>query len=367
MKKIIFITRESADMPAVRIRCYGFAGYLQKAGFLAEIFSYADDLGAKTGKEEHFLRVRDKVRLNIMAFTRLVREEEAIIFLQRFNYHSFAPLLIKFLKKTPLIFDLDDWEAREKTKYYLGDIPNSKAELGMRIVAKHSRLCIGASKFLVDFLSGYNENVSYIPTGVDTGVFVPQGNGLPKNKIILSWLGTMHRLDNVENIKFLVKCFEQVSQSRDNVRLEITGDGLYKEQVRKIVELSNNKHIVLNSWIKPGNIPQYMQKVDIGVMPLIQNTKFNKAKSPTRLFEYMAMGKPVVVSNIGECSNIIKNNHNGIVTDSKDDFITGMKRLIENRILCKTIGSNARKTVEKEYSWEILGKRLVEAINKINL
>ncbi len=115
--KVIFITRESADFPAVRIRCHGFAGKLKKAGIDTEVFSFADNLGAKSGKEEKLMSPRDKIVYNIKAFKYLF-PKNTILFLQRFNYHSLAPVLLCFLMKRKLIFDLDDWEARENIKYY---------------------------------------------------------------------------------------------------------------------------------------------------------------------------------------------------------------------------------------------------------
>ena len=102
--KIIFITRESAQMPAVRVRCYGFARYFNKAGIETEIFSLADNLGAKSGKEESKMSAADKLYYNLKTFKEL-RNKDAVLFLQRCNYHSFAPFLLRLFGKRKLIFD----------------------------------------------------------------------------------------------------------------------------------------------------------------------------------------------------------------------------------------------------------------------
>jgi len=54
-----------------------------------------------------------------------------------------------------------------------------------------------------------------------------------------------------------------------------------------------------------------------GLLPLIQDTKFNKSKSPTKLFEYMAMAKATVSSDIGESSYVIKDGDNGFLAKNK--------------------------------------------------
>jgi len=362
--KVTFITRESFDMPAVRVRCHGFAQQLENSGINTEIFSYADILGAKTGKEERKMSILDKIGYNFKAF-RYLFPQKSILFLQRFNYHSYAPFLMRFLKNCKLIFDVDDWEAREDIKYYFGKISNSKAEIAMRIVAKNSHMCIGASKFLTDFLSRYNKNVLYIPTGVDADIFKPNGSNKKDTAITLSWLGTMHRQDNVENLKFLIECFQALCLVYDNIRLEIMGDGIYCDQVKVLIQEAKNLKIKLKPWINPKFVPGYLANTDIGVMPLIQNTKFNQAKSPTRIFEYMAMEKPVVTSATGELPYIIENGINGFLAKEKSDFIAKLKCLIDNEDLRHKLGKNARKTILNNYSLEILSRKLLEAIKKL--
>jgi len=362
--KVTFVTRENFEMPAVRVRCYGFAEKLKKSGIETEVFSYADHLGAKSGKEEGRMRTVDKVYYNFKALKHLL-PKKSILFLQRFNYHSYAPFFLRFLKNWKLIFDVDDWEAREDIKYYFGRIPSSKAELAMRIVAKNSHLCIGASKFLTNFLSKYNQNVLYIPTGVDADIFKPNGSNKEGTGIVLSWLGTIHRQDNVENLKFLIECFQELCLVYDNIRLEIMGDGIYYNQLRGIIQGAGNLKVKLRPWRSPEFIPGYLNNIDIGVMPLIQNTKFNQAKSPTRIFEYMAMEKPIVTSATGELPYIIENGVSGFLAKEKSDFIVKLKCLINDEDLRRKLGKNARKTIIENYSLNILSNRLVEAIKKL--
>lgn len=363
--KIIFITRENSEMPAVRVRCYGFAKKLESLGVETEVFSFAEHLGAKSGREERFMDSREKVSYNLKAFQYLIRQKKSIIWLQRFNYHSFAPFVLSFLNDNKLIFDLDDWEARENIVYYFGKWPSSKAEIAMRIIAKSSKLCIGASKFLCNFLSPYNRNVIYIPTGVDIEKFKPdqvRGNNRP---IVLSWLGTMHRPDNVENVRFILECFRELYSCLDDIRLEIVGDGIYQPQVYNLVRGFNIPQVTLKPWIHPSNVPAYIQTIDIGVMPLIQKTKFNLAKSPTRIFEYMAMEKPVICSNFGETSYIIKDGKNGFLASTQSEFVAKLKDLIKEKKLRSEVGKEARNTILENYSLNILTNRLFAALRKL--
>src|SRR3989338_5566873 len=118
--KIIFITREGYNLPGARVRCYNFARELSRYGIDTEVLSYADNLGAKDGKDESQMGLRGKIGFNYRAFKRLAGEKEAVLYIQRFNYHSFAPYLVHLFNKNRIILDLDDWEMRENPEYYFG-------------------------------------------------------------------------------------------------------------------------------------------------------------------------------------------------------------------------------------------------------
>ena len=362
--KVTFVTRENSKMPAVRVRCNNFARYFEKAGIKAEVFSFADELGAKSGKEEKNMTWAQKYLYNFKAFRRLAADD-SILILQRCNYHSFAPLILKLMNKNKLVFDLDDWEARENIRYYFNLIPSSKAEIMMRFIAKRSNLCIGASKFLFNYLGRYNHNVIYLPTAVDTDFFKPLGPENSGKALVLSWVGTMHRKDNVENIAFLIECFLLVNAVFPLIRLEIRGEGIFYEDVDALVRKCAHGSVKLNTWIDPQVMPQYLQGIDIGIMPLIQDSKFNRAKSPTRLFEYMAMEKPVIASRVGEAKEIIENGVNGLLAGSKEDFVTSLKALIENKGLRIKLGKNARKTVEDRFSLKKAAAELVREMQRL--
>jgi glycosyltransferase involved in cell wall biosynthesis len=341
--KIIFVTREGYNLSGARVRCYGFARELKKHNIETEVFSFADDLGAKYGEKEFEMGVSEKIKYNIQAFKRLKKkiDNNSIIFMQRFNYHSLAPFLVSLLRKNKFIFDCDDWNIRENPVYYFGFYPSSKMEYLTRQIAKYSDICIVASKFLKGYLEEFNSKVYYIPTGVDTDIFKLQNNNNDSSKITFSWVGTAYHREMQENIKFILDS-DEIKNTLSNFR--------YKDRVR------------INGWISPDRIPDYLSKIDIGLLPLIQDTRFNKAKSPTKIFEYMAMAKPTVSSCIGEAAEIIQDGENGFLAKTKKEFIEKMQTLIEDPTLRQEIGDKARKSVENNYSLKILGRWLYEIL-----
>jgi len=363
--KIIFITREGYYLPGARIRCYNFARELFKYGIDTEVLSFSDTLGAKDGAEESQLRIRDKIRYNWMAFKRLSKEREAIFYIQRFNYHSFAPYLAYIFNKNRIILDLDDWEIRENPKYRLGIFPSSKAHYITQNIAKRSICCIAASQFLQEFLSQFNKKVYYIPSGADTELFRPSLDSLPRDRIIFSWIGTFHKKEYIQNIEFALSCFHLLRNKYSHIYFEIMGDGIYKKNLVEMIKQYNDQNILLRDWINPNIVPKYITTIHAGLFPVVSNTKFNLAKSPTKLFEYMAMAKPTLSSDIGETSNIIRDGENGFLAKTKEEFTDKMQRLIENQNLRRQMGEKARKVAEEKYSLEVLGRQLYGILKTI--
>lgn len=366
MMKILFITREGYDLPGARIRCYNFAKELLKRGMDCEVLSFSDTLGAKDGMNESKMRVWDKIKYNYLAFRKLIRNKETIFFLQRFNYHSFAPYLASFFNKNKIVLDLDDWEMREDPKYYLGFYPSSKAHYFTRNIARHSLFCISASRYLQEFLRKFNKNVYYLPSGVDTQAFKPAVKELNNDKIVISWIGTFHRKEYIENIGFAIDCFSRLRKKHSHIYFEIAGDGIYKDALKKLINRTNDTHILLKDWIIPDKVPEYLNTIHIGILPVAKDTKFNRAKSPTKLFEYMAMGIPTVSTSIGEALNIIEDGVNGFLAKTKEEFIEKIGGLIENAGLRRNIGEKARQSVVHSYALEILGQRLYEILKRYN-
>lgn len=150
------------------------------------------------------------------------------------------------------------------------------------------------------------------------------------------------------------------------MRLYLAGAGQYYNKIGEIVGKSRLlEKVKVFPWIHPDNIPEHLNCVDIGLLPLTENSYFNRSKSPTKLFEYMAMAKPTICSRVGEAESIIIEGKTGLLASGKDEFISQMERLIHDAQLRKTIGISAKKEIEERYSLNILGEKLHTIIKNL--
>ncbi|NOZ63568.1 MAG: glycosyltransferase family 4 protein [Caldiserica bacterium] len=339
--RVVFITREGYRLPGARYRAYQLAKILKGEGIQAKVISYADHLGGKDGEREREMDIWERAVLNWKAYRWLKNyPPQTVIILQRVHYHWGGPFLAHLSKKFPLIIDMDDWEFKENLGK-LGLLSNSRAEMLTRFLLRHARGISVSSHFLYNFFSSYYP--FYMPSAVDTETFVPLPFR-PKENLTLSWIGTLHRRDNLENIEFLLPVFRKIRKSYPGVSLELVGSGYYADSVKKITE--GEKGVRFLGWIEPDKMPEYLSSIDIGLLPLIQDIKFNLAKSPVKLFEYFACAKPVVASFRGEAVHFIKDGTNGFLASDEKEFTAKLEKLIVSPSLRRHMGKEARKTAE---------------------
>lgn len=364
--RVLFVTREGYELSGARVRCYNFARELAGHGIEARVFSFAEKLGAKCGERELGMSAFERLRLNARAFGSLIKEPRGTLFiLQRVNYHVLAPLLAAGLKRNRFILDCDDWNIRENPVYHFGFFPSSKMEGLTREIAKRAKACLAASVFLTDYLKKCNLRTHYLPTGVDTKLFSP-GTKRDDPRVTFSWTGTVYHPEMGENLRFLLDCFSVIADQYKNVFLSLAGEGKYFEAFkREIAESRHKDRIEVRDWISPDKVPEYLLQSDIGLLPLVQHTKFNCAKSPTKLFEYMSMAKPTISSDRGEAALVIRDGETGFLARDREEFISRMRRLIEDPQLRQRLGNKAREEVEKYYSLKALGEKLAVILKNL--
>ncbi len=360
--KIVFITREGYRLPGARIRCFNFARELNKHGIATRVISCADHLGALDGENEARMKWKDKIRIDWALKKELDKEKDAVWWFQRFHYHSLTAFAGH--KGRPLVLDLDDWEMRENPVYHWGFFPSSKAHYGIRLLAGKSAFCVAASRFLSDFLTPFQRRIIYAPSAVDTSLFTPSPAEEKKEGVTLAWIGTLHRPEYVANIALALGSFKALRRRHDHLRLEIRADGIYRDQVDRMIASQHDPHVRRLGWILPDEMPAYLRGIDIGLFPVAEDNKFNKAKSPTKLFEYMAMEKPTVSTAIGEAACIIRDAETGFLAKDAGAFTERLGALIEDAGLRREMGRRARQEILKNFSLEAIGGRLAGAIRE---
>ena len=109
-----------------------------------------------------------------------------------------------------------------------------------------------------------------------------------------------------------------------------------------------------------------LHKIDVALYPLSRD-KWTLGKGGLKVLQYMSIGIPSVATNYGTAIDIIKNGETGFLVDGKNEWISILKKLINNKELRARIGKNARDQVVKNYSVEKIQSKYLEVLDSLSM
>ena len=129
-------------------------------------------------------------------------------------------------------------------------------------------------------------------------------------------------------------------------------------------KLKTKNDIIKNhNWSLDTEV-KLLQSFDIGIMPLF-NDDWSKGKGGYKLLQYMSLGIPSIASPVGINCELVQHGVNGYLAKDDKDWIEILSKLIENDLLRKKIGNQARIIAEQNYTFEINSEIIIDKINKI--
>ena len=191
-----------------------------------------------------------------------------------------------------------------------------------------------------------------------------------QEKKVIGFIGTFGQWHGVcELAKAIVKLFTENPQYKENVRFLLVGDGILASQVKAILQDGQVDEFV----VMPGLVPQYeaaayLDACDIFVSPHIPNPDGSKFfGSPTKLFEYMAMERGIVASDLDQIGDILDDGVTARLVTPGDvgELMSGIIELIDNPDLANRLGFNAREEVICKYTWDKHVERILNKLDEI--
>jgi glycosyltransferase involved in cell wall biosynthesis len=217
------------------------------------------------------------------------------------------------------------------------------------------------------------------PNGVEPAVYSPDVDGSAvreryglQDKTVIGFIGTFGPWHGAEVLaEAFGRLIEARPELRPHLRLLMIGDGVRMPDVRTaIARHSAEDACVLTGLVPQADGPRHLAACDILASPHVPNADGTPFfGSPTKLFEYMAMGKGIVASDLDQIGDVLHPGEHGpaallVAPGDVDSLVSGLAALVDDPARREALGRAARQLVLERHSWRAHTARIVEALRQ---
>ncbi|MGB8644132.1 MAG: glycosyltransferase family 4 protein [Anaerolineae bacterium] len=158
----------------------------------------------------------------------------------------------------------------------------------------------------------------------------------------------------------LIKSFKLALDKLPQARLLLVGDGDLRPAMQNLAkELGIDASVNWAGQVLHERVVELIAAADVAVAPYPpEDTPF--WGSPMKIFEYMAAGKAIIASRVGQIAEILESGRTGwlVAPGSVEELADALVSLLQNPELCSLLGTNARDMLAAQYSWVRYAERL---------
>ncbi|MET4169708.1 glycosyltransferase involved in cell wall biosynthesis [Bradyrhizobium sp. LA6.1] len=313
---------------------------------------------------------------------------------QRFSLHDFTGPHLGRRLNVPVVVEFNGSEAWASANWGTRLRLHGAAEKAEAVALEAADLIVTVSDELGDELKRRgipDSRILVYPNCVDPAAFdstrfstddladLKRQHGIPKDALVAGFIGTFGQWHGIE---FLAECISDLARNdaawleRSKLHFMLVGDGLKMPEVRRLVGPPEiTRFVTLTGLVAQSEAPRYLACADLLLSPHVPNADGSGFfGSPTKLFEYMAMEKPIVASALGQIEDVIAGRGAtrlgalppgagapcGFLYEpgNAQAFKDTLRRVVDDMPAAAGVAKAARAEVLNRYTW----KRHVDAI-----
>lgn len=212
-----------------------------------------------------------------------------------------------------------------------------------------------------------NAKIEIIPMTVESGRFTSCTSPPPFPFSYIAYCGYMG--GNKDGVDILIKAFKIVADKFKDLYLVLIGDADKAEMEllkRLVTNFSLSDRIVFTGKVERDNIPSLLCNAKI--LALARPSSLQSTGGfPSKLGEYLATGKPVVVTRVGEIPFYLKDEDNAFLVDpdSAELFAEKIEYVLTNDEVAQNVGRKGSELVSTYFNYRYQAKRLLEFISSV--
>ncbi|MGK7943685.1 MAG: glycosyltransferase family 4 protein [Microcystaceae cyanobacterium] len=266
--------------------------------------------------------------------------------------------ILEPLLKKPIVFDVDDaiW-----TTYHLGEktqkLYTQRVLQSITSIAKQVDLIVTGNSYLAEWFADYNSEIRIIPTAIDTERFKPNPThpNHTKQKFIIGWTGTSGNFPYLRAIEPYLKQF--MTEFSDSELL------IMADQPPSFTLLPSER-VIYRPWSAEQE-HLAVQEMTVGLMPLTDD-EWTKGKCSFKMLQYMACGRPVIVSSVGMNKEVLNLGQLGIGIEKEVDWYDALRMFYKDRDLAQAYGKVGREVIEQHFSQSQVAQQLAQVFRKLS-
>lgn len=198
------------------------------------------------------------------------------------------------------------------------------------------------------------------PNGVDAARFAPRPADpelaarlrLPSAAPTIGFLGSMIALEGVES---LIEALPSILHRVPDAHLVLVGDGPRLDALRAMQQrVAQPQRVRIVGAVPPSEVPRYYSLLDVVVFPR-QATRLTEMVTPLKPLEAMAMGKAVLIANVGGLRELVDDSVGLRFRPGDVEHLTQQcVALLGDPVRRATLGHAARRRVLETRSWKLL-------------
>jgi len=281
------------------------------------------------------------------------------------------------VKRVPFVFEVRDlWPeslgavgmAAEESALY-----RVLGKLAAFLYKRADRIVVVSGAFKSILCERWNvppEKISVVPNGVKTEKFSPAaGNekvreqlGL-QGKFVATYIGTLGVAHGLET---LVEAAAQLQNSAPHVEFLLIGDGADKERIAAMVEARGITNVRFLGQRPREVIPQYICASDVCLV-LLRKTELFKTVIPSKMLEFMACEKPLVLAVDGEARRIMDEARCGLFVEPENSsaLAEAILTLASDTAVRQQLGANGRRAILQKYSRKATAQSYREILSSV--
>ena len=282
---------------------------------------------------------------------------------ERYSLWSFGALEFAGRHRVPYILEVNSPLLVEQKNYrslHLEPAARAIEEL----VFRAATVVVGVSQRVADYVVNRSHRKGatvVVPNGVDLDLFSRVTPARPKDGFTIGFVGSLKPWHGLET---LMKAFRRLAQESPDYRLLIVGDGPRRSWIEDYARENGLSHLVeISGGVEKTSIPGLLERMDTATAPYPALDDFYF--SPLKLFEYMAAGRAIVASRIGQVAEVIRHGQTGLLAEpgSTEELTESIRLLRANPNLRQQLGLAARREAFQHHGWERRVRSVLETVS----